>query len=322
MWSRFYLIIFKSKSTNIFYLKIRLNKTIVNYSDIASYMTVIDFSAHDDAITCLSMIQDPFSYMTSSKDKKVRIWSFDNQILGELNTAPSLNQIMPKRSEEWKFKVDWEKLKVEEISEVIKMFEDLGGTPVKFDESKLEEPVVETKKAEVKKKQEKVVVTNRRRFKPLEEYKKALIENNDDRENNLNIDDQYHQEIVDNINKVIYPNLYNVGLTEMAKNLLEGNKIMKEEEKDKGSKDKNLVENKTKFKVNKIQAIQNAPLKNINKGALFSEKNIRPEDKNSLKLPSITNQGLEGNSRISEKNVSNYYNKGYVSKLTQMNNKE
>lgn len=292
-------------------------------------MTVQDSKAHEDTITGLSLIDDPFSYVSCSKDKKIKIWSFELELLGELNTSPNLNQIVPKKKEDWKFKLDWEKLKEEEISEVIKIFEELGGTPIKFDESKLEEVVVDYKPVEVKKRQDKIIMPNKRRFKPLEEYKKALIENNDDKENNVNIDDQYHQEIIDNINKVIYPNMYNVGLSEMTKNLLEGNKNIKEEEKEKGNKDKNLVENKTKQKINKIQALNNATFKNMNKNMLYSEKMFKPKDDVTL-LPDIykDNLGTGSHNRsssnvnnFSRKKSNNYYNSNFVSKLEKIKRK-
>ena len=279
-----------------------MNKTIVDYSDINTTMTVIEFIAHDDAITCLSLIDDPFCFVSGSKDKKIRIWGAQCQLLGELSISNSINSMNMKSVSEWKFKVDWEKLKQEEIEEVIKIFEELGGEPVKFDETKLEEVVVEQVQVETKKKQERIFVPNKRRFKPMEEYRKELLENAEDKENNFNIDDQYHQEIIDNINKVIYPTISSTGLSEMTKNLLEGNKNLREEKKDDGVKDKNLIENKIKQKANKIASINNAPMKSINRNLLYSEKRNAPTNNQlgSINLPSL----------YDSKNT--YFNKEYM----------
>lgn len=117
-------------------------------------MTTQDFKAHDDAITSICLIDDPISFVTASKDKKVKIWSFNCKLLGEINTAPSLNHINPNK-ENWKFIVDYEKLKEREIEEVIEIFEELGGTPIKFDESKLVETVQEYSNENILKRQKK-----------------------------------------------------------------------------------------------------------------------------------------------------------------------
>ena len=204
------------------------NKKIDPLTSISASMTIRDFKAHDDSITCLALIEDPFSFISSSKDKKIRIWNFDFEILGEINTAPSLGQMNPKSKDEWKFKVDWEKLKQEEITEVIKIVEKKDYAPNKFDEAKLDEQELEYKPPE-KKKENKVVLPSKKRFKPQDEFKKQIIDNTEDKDNNINIDDQYHKEITDSIKAIIYPKISSIGLTEMTNNLLKEN-YKKEEE--------------------------------------------------------------------------------------------
>lgn len=226
-------------------------------------MTTQDFKAHEDAITSICLIDDPISFVTASKDKKVKIWSIKCNLLGEINTAPSINHINPNK-ENWKFHVDYEKLKEREIEEVIEIFEELGGTPIKFDESKLIETVQDNSSENIIKKQKKeVILPSKRRYKPLEEYKKLLKDNLDDRENNINIDDQYHQEIKDGIEKTLNPNLYNIGMVEMVRTLMNGKSGVKEEENNNKSNDKHLLDKATKNKISKINSVNKVDLRKL-----------------------------------------------------------
>lgn len=249
-------------------------------------MTVIDIQAHEDTINSICLIDDPFCYVTCSKDKKIKIWSFTNELLGEINTQPSISHI-DKNKFDWKFKVDWEKLKEKEITEVIKIFEQIGGEPIKFDETKLEDmnQVKTNEEIALNLQQDKNLQTqkkDRKRFKPIEEQRKKIAEQNqEDKETNNTIDDQQHQEIKANISKVVNPILYNVGMTEMVRTLFEGNKATKEEEKEKTGKEKNVLDKKMLQGINKIQALNNNPLKSTNKNALYADKYAKSYNKNS-----------------------------------------
>ncbi len=257
-------------------------KKLPNFKDINTTMAIADIAAHEDTINSISLIEDPFSYVTCSKDKKVKIWSFNGEILGEISTQPSLGHTDRKLAD-WKFKVDWEKLKEKEITEVIKIFENLGGEPIKFDESKLDE-VTTNIKVEDNKRNEKVIQIpkERSRYKPLELQKKKDSEKKEENDDNNNIDDQYHQEIIENIDKVVKPPLFNVGLTEMVRTLFDGNKQTKEEEKDKTGKEENALDKKLKQGINKIQSINNSSYKPVNKGNLYADKYSKVEDKHSM----------------------------------------
>lgn len=104
---------------------------------------------------------------------------------------------------------------------------------------------------------------SKRRYKPLEEYKKLLKDNLDDRENNINIDDQYHQEIKDGIDKTLNPNLYNIGMVEMVRTLMNGKSGIKEEENSNKSNDKNLLDKATKNKIAKINSVNKVDLRKL-----------------------------------------------------------
>jgi hypothetical protein len=198
------------------------------YTNIYNNMLVREFQAHDDAITNMSVINEPFSFLTCSKDKKFKIWNFQCDILGEVNTIPTMTS--PKIETPWNFEVDWDKLNKEEIREVIKTFEEVAHEKdlvYIFDENNLEAdsstPMEEPKRVIVK----KDVPIRKKRYKPLELTAK---EDDDDPIKNrnrhkdpdeLNLDDQLLQENRDRIKKII--NLPNIdyGIFEMTKNIID-----------------------------------------------------------------------------------------------------
>jgi hypothetical protein len=148
-------------------LLIKERAPMEKYVNIYNNMLVREFQAHDDAITNMSVIHEPFSFITCSKDKKFKIWNFQCEILGEVNTVPTMTS--PKIETPWKFEIDWDKLNRDEIREVIKTFEEVTDDKDKiyiFDENNLEEPtqIEEPKRIAVK----KDVIVRKKRFKPLE----------------------------------------------------------------------------------------------------------------------------------------------------------
>jgi hypothetical protein len=149
-------------------LLLKERNPIDKYTNIYNSMLVREFQAHDDAITNMSVINEPFSFMTCSKDKKFKIWNFQCEILGEVNTIPTMSS--PKIETPWKFEIDWDKLNKEEIREVIKTFEEVAHEKdlvYIFDENNLEAdstPLEEPKRIVVK----KDVPIRKKRYKPLE----------------------------------------------------------------------------------------------------------------------------------------------------------
>jgi len=147
-----------------------------------------EFQAHELAITNISRINEPFCFITSSKDKKFKIWNYQCELLGEINTQPTLYELTQanENSTDWKFKLDWEKLKEDEIDHVIKIYEAIGGEPHKSENDltkKQDNQLNQKKTADASSKiLDKKPVTkkeggNLRRFKELEIQKK---ENNED----------------------------------------------------------------------------------------------------------------------------------------------
>jgi hypothetical protein len=146
-------------------------KPMDKFINLYHSVMVREFQAHDDAITHISKINEPSCFVTCSKDKKFKIWNYNCEILGEVHTQPPLNYYNP-NPVEWKFKIDWEKLKEEEIIKVIEIYESLGGEASKYD-AKIHGPdILYENKEEVHeetKRVNRIENTNKKkRYKPLE----------------------------------------------------------------------------------------------------------------------------------------------------------
>ena len=153
------------------------------FTDIQKHVLVCEWQAHGDAINSITHIKDPNSFISCSKDNKFKVWSFNNscEMLAEVNIAPSLSSIEPNLRSEWKFKIDWEKLKEDEFQKIIKLFRRIGGDTSKREDNLPDETenlnLEEANKLMLKQKkmQDKQEVVNamkkNKRFKPLLEKK-------------------------------------------------------------------------------------------------------------------------------------------------------
>jgi len=154
------------------------------FTNIQKHVLVVEFQAHADAINSISLIENPRSFITCSKDKKFKVWGYENgcEMLAEVNIAPTINKdFLETNKPKWKFKIDWEKLKEDEILEIIKMYQNVGGEYSKKDDNLPDETdnianQVEIKKnIQLKKQQEKLAALNalkkNKRYRPLLERK-------------------------------------------------------------------------------------------------------------------------------------------------------
>jgi len=146
-----------------------------------------EFQAHDDHIINIYQIKDPFSFITCSKDKRFKIWTIQGYCLGEVDVCASVLNTEIRPICDWKFKIDWEKLKLEEMNQVIKIYSNISGNSVSLkDEHYSGENLITDDNIEEKgKKKDKLTETQivrKKRFKPLEETKKdkIFISYNDD----------------------------------------------------------------------------------------------------------------------------------------------
>lgn len=135
----------------------------------------------------INQIKDPFSFITCSKDKRFKIWTIQGDCIGEVNIGASVLNAEVKPTAEWKFKIDWEKLKLEEMNEVMRIYSNVSGNSISLkDEHYTGDNLVTDEDIDEKgKKKEKVQetqVVRKKRYKPLEETKKdkIFISYNDD----------------------------------------------------------------------------------------------------------------------------------------------
>ena len=85
-----------------------------------------EFRAHLEDITCINIIEEPLCFVTASKDKFVKIYNFNCECIGVINSLPKLAKVNDANKIEWKFKINEEKILEEEINEVVNIFEKVG----------------------------------------------------------------------------------------------------------------------------------------------------------------------------------------------------
>ena len=78
---------------------------------------------HEEEIIDLSLTtEDPFTFSTVSKDRRVKIFNEKMEIIGDIYTG--INAPNPPLAP-WKFKLDWEKLKKDEMEEFLEICNDI-----------------------------------------------------------------------------------------------------------------------------------------------------------------------------------------------------
>ena len=95
------------------------------------YLNVIkkEFKAHNDEVNCITILYEPLSFVTCSKDKFVKIWDINCECLGVISPFIKINK-NDKRFPEWNFKINEEKILEDEINEVVGIFEKVGARKI------------------------------------------------------------------------------------------------------------------------------------------------------------------------------------------------
>ena len=218
------------------------------------YQNIIkhEWRAHKDELTCITIIKEPLSFATSSKDKLVKVWNIKCECLGVINTLPKLTKLdspLP----EWKFKVNDEKILENEIAEVVKIFEEVGVEKIEIGskEDKMAQNIVVEEKIDkpIEIRKEKVVI-NKRRFKPIEKVDKYKIKKNtDDGKIPMSYEGFYVQDAQRKIENLINEEVPQQGLNEITlkviRNMVESAKKAKKEKKEKKDKEQKNTDIKT-----------------------------------------------------------------------------
>ena len=189
------------------------------------YQSVIrkEWRAHMDELTSMTIITEPLSFATSSKDKLVKVWNFKCECIGVINVLPKLSRVdnLP----EWEFKVNEKKILETEINEVVRIFEEVGVDKIEIgskEDKELENMVFEEKveKTEVSVKQQKPKV-NKKRFKLIEkEDVVKKVHKTDEGRGNISYEGLFVQDIQKKIEGIFSNDVPRQGMNEITFNVI------------------------------------------------------------------------------------------------------
>ena len=224
-------------------LRPRDENSLPKFTNAYYKMICYENRCHLEDITSIKIINEPLSFITSSKDKYVKIFNFNCECLGVINTLPKMTKFeIP--NVKWRFKINEEKILEDEINEVVDIFENEDIDKIKVG-SKLDEEVnnidINDKiKQELERKKKYYKGYIKRKFKYIDkEEKKKLMINTDDKIDIL-YEDYFVREAQKNVEKKFIQKIENKGFNEITNNLIKATveiqqeeKILKEKEKEK-----------------------------------------------------------------------------------------
>ena len=239
-----------------------------------------EFQAHSDEITCITIVESLSCFITSSKDKFVKIFNYNCECLGVINSLPKLAKYegeMPK----WTFHIDEKKILEDEINEVVGIFEKVGvemiKTGSKTDKEVENIQIIEKSENVKNKNKDDIVDKSKKKFKKIEKVEKWK-KNKDEEENKvvLTYEGFYVQEAEKNIESIINVDVPNLGINEITSKVIgtvidnnKKNKTMKILEKKKA--DENRRSETRKFST---KTIKYYPLKKIKSGQIEQHNKI------------------------------------------------
>ena len=309
------------------------NKVFLNnWQSLYPYLLIYEEKIHNDEIIDLSLTTEiPLTFSTVSKDRRIKIFNDKMEIIGDIYTG--INNPNPPL-EKWKFKLDWEKLKKEELEEFLQVCND-----IKLDFSFLKnynpnDNYIPKEDLEEEKKVTKIFKTSipirQNRFKKIiHQEKKEIIED----ENILN--ESYEAKFIEEMKKKIdskfNPYGETKGMNEMSRNVIdsiyEGKDVKdlfelpKVERKTIKIEPEKIQKNKSKFKIPK----------HMEREDLYSDKLIKNQDynlKGKLILPLLNfnflkNESVKWKNGETERILANeYYNNSYKESVRLRNNTE
>ena len=206
-------------------LKNKNEISLPKYTNMYYKMIRNEFRAHYEDITCITVLEEPLCFITASKDKYVKIYNFNCDCLGIINSLPKLTKIdLPKV--DWKFKINEEKILEDEINEVVSIFEKVGvdkilvGSKVDKEVENIDINEKLKEEQEVKKKEKGYVKKKFKRIVKEEEEKANRKQKFNDEQMNISYEGFYVQEAQKSIeNKMIEP-VENIGINEMTNNII------------------------------------------------------------------------------------------------------
>ena len=245
-------------------------RTLPAFTNMYHKMIRNEFQAHLDEITCITVVENLSCFITSSKDKFVKIFNYDCECLGVINCFPKLAKYdieMP----EWKFYIDEKKILEDEINEVVGIFEKVGvETIIVGSKTDIEvENIQVNEKMERRKfqKKEDIVEKNKMKYKKIEKSEKKKKKNEvEENKGILNYEGFYVQEAERQIESIINVDVPNTGINEITSKVI-GTII---DNNIKAKKEKKLYETKLeKFKDKRSFS------KKLSIKRLYSKNNIK-----------------------------------------------
>ncbi|MCQ2816858.1 MAG: hypothetical protein MJ252_06295 [archaeon] len=295
---------------------------------------------HYGQIVYLSLIEEPYSFISSSQDKRARVWDFKMNLIAEIYTGagdpdPPLA--------EWKFKIDMDKLKREEIEELLDIARSLDvddnfylpkEREREFKDKQAKKEREEEKQRQIEQEKKKgifktEVIVNTKRFKKKENIQKPRYYTSQDED----LNESYEQKVLNENTKIIDDMLVakgqSIGMNELKNNvidqIIEGKEVMNLfEPLRKNTIRKSVREGSRKLTAMSLPKIDNYRIKMLSeeneRDQLYSEKFIKKADgnlKQKLLLPFLSyefkkNENVRFRPGETEKILSfEYYNNAY-----------
>ena len=307
------------------------------YTNMYHKMIQNEFQAHMDEITCITVVESLSCFISSSKDKFVKIYNYDCECLGVINSLPKLAKYegeMPK----WQFNIDEKKILEDEINEVVGIFEKVGVETI-FVGSKTDKEVEHLQIAEKneadKKNMNDFKDKSKKKFQKIEKVeKKKEKDDTDDNRVVLTYEGFYVQEAEKKIEKMINVDVPKLGINEITSKVIgtvinnnkklkrleeikqefkEALNIDKEKERNKSKKlsFKNSLAQNLKHNIRK-NTLKKTEIKNKNKSPKINLKYINNSLEDSQQTPvattSPTNLNIFSSKTMNETNIENLEN--------------
>ena len=279
-------------------LKYKSEASLPNFTNMYYKMIRNEFRAHFEDITCITVIEEPLCFVTTSKDKYVKIYNFNCDCLGVINSLPKLTKLdIPKV--EWAFKINEEKILGDEINEVVSIFEKVGIEKIEVG-SRLDKEVENIdinekikQEQEVKKKEKGFF---KKKFKPLDVEEIGGKKNRfHDSKINISYEGFYVQEAQRIIENKLEAKVENKGINGITSNII--NAFV--DTIDKKNK-------KKKEEVNRLKQIKIENENEINQKNLKKKKSFNRKISINKTLPDMIN--INSSKNIINNNISLYNN--------------
>jgi len=255
-----------------------------------------EFQAHMDEITCITVVESLSCFISSSKDKFVKIFNYDCECLGVINSLPKLAKYegeMPK----WKFNIDEKKILEDEIYEVVGIFEKVGVETILVGsktDKEVENIQITEKNEAGKKNMNDFKDKTKKKFQKIEKVEKKKEKSDiDDNKVVLTYEGFYVQEAEKKIESMINVDVPKLGINEITSKAI-GTVI------DNNKKIKRLEEIKKEFK----GALNIDKEKEINKSKKLSFRNSLAQNlKHNIRKTSSKKLEIKSKNKIPKINM-------------------